>query len=64
MVVLMGPLTPEVITVVAASIASFPPFSVVVAAGIVTVESPTVVTIVVLSRRVVELLASPNIFSN
>ena len=64
MVILAGPLTPEVVTVVVASIPSFPPFLVVVVVRIATVEPPMVVTVVVSSRRVVGLLASSDVFSD
>ena len=64
MVVVAGPLTPKVVTVVAAPIPSFPPFLVVVAARIATVEYPTVAAVLIPSRRVVKLLASSNILSD
>jgi len=64
MVVLVGPLTLEVITVVAAPIPSFPPFSVVVAMRIAIVESPMAVAVVVSSTGVVGLLASSDVLSD
>jgi len=64
MVVIVGPLTPKVVMVVTAPIPSFPPFLVVIAARITTIESPIVVMVVISSRRVVGLLASSNVFSD
>ena len=64
MVIITGPLTPKIVTVVAAPIRSFPTYSVVIAARIATIESPMVVTIVISSRRVVGLLPSSDVFSD
>jgi hypothetical protein len=64
MVVVAGPLTLEIIMVVAAPVPSFSVFSIISVVRIATIESPTVVTIIISSRRVVGLLASPDVFSN
>jgi len=64
MVVVVGPLTPEIVTVVAAPIPSFCAFLIINAVRIATIELSMVVAIIISSRRVVGLLTSPEIFSD
>ena len=64
MVVVTGSFTPKFITVVAAPVPPFSEVPIIVVARIATVKPLMIITIFILSGRLVVLLASSDIFSD